>query len=197
MQDLYLATPQGEPQPTDGEFPEAIELELLVPLPHLTRLCLGRPFAKAALNFGLMPQLRRLQLRTFRGIIGAATLSQCTQLSELEVFGSAAKKVLPAAAAAASLRHLMLHYAPGAEKHCPAALVALTALRCMALKGKHSSKLLPMEPMPSLQALFLDDKDIREVSPWRDASARAWTLKGHPTSRSVRKGRAIGLVILL
>ena len=164
MQDLYLATPQGEPQPTDGEFPEAIELELLVPLPHLTRLCLGRPFAKAALNFGLMPQLRRLQLRTFRGIIGAATLSQCTQLSELEVFGSAAKRILPAVPAA-SLRHLVLHYAPGAEKHCPAALTALTALRCLALRGKQSSKLLPpKEPLPSLQALFLEDCNVHQVT---------------------------------
>ena len=142
-------------------------MELLVPLPHLTRLGLGRPFRTVTLDFGHMPQLQRLELRTFNSIAGAATLSQCTQLSELEVFGSIAKRALPAANAA-RLRHLMLHYAPGAEKHCPAALVALTALRCLALRGKHSSKLLPAEPLPALQAFFLDDKNIHEVSQWRE-----------------------------
>ncbi|GAB4813112.1 hypothetical protein N2152v2_000158 [Parachlorella kessleri] len=161
LQDLYLATPQGEPQPAD-DYLEPVGLELLVPLPHLTRLCLGRCFAKAALDFDQMPQLRRLQLRTFRRITGAATLSRCTKLSELEVFGSAAKKILPAAPAA-SLRHLVLHYAPGAEKHCPAALTAFTALRCLALRGKQSASLLPTEPLPSLRALFLEDSNVQQL----------------------------------
>ncbi|GAB4813113.1 hypothetical protein N2152v2_000159 [Parachlorella kessleri] len=91
-----------------------------------------------ALDFKHMPELQRLELRTFSSIDGATKLSQCTQLSELEVFGSAAKKILPAA-------------------------TALTALRCLTLRGKHSSKLLPTEPMPSVQALFLDDANIQEL----------------------------------
>ncbi|GAB4813114.1 hypothetical protein N2152v2_000160 [Parachlorella kessleri] len=82
------------------------KLELLVPLPRLTRFCLARPFQEVALDFEHMPELQRLELRTFS---------------------------------------------------------ALTGLRCLALRGKHSSKLLPMEPMPSVQALLLDDANIQEL----------------------------------